>query len=189
MDCTSDTMQQLAEQTDNIGKVLEVIKAIAEQTNLLALNAAIEAARAGEQGRGFAVVADEVRTLAKRTQDSTEEISQIIKDLQNGSESSVKSIVEANDKAQSTRNIANDVGDALHVIVELIQTIESYNTEVTTAAAEQSTVTKDMAKRLSEVTDLATDNKQLMEDAEVSCLQVSAKSEELEKMVCNYKVA
>lgn len=189
MDSTTEVMHQLAEQTNNIGKVLEVIKAIAEQTNLLALNAAIEAARAGEEGRGFAVVADEVRTLAKRTQDSTEEISQIIQNLQSGSESSVKSIVDASNHATSTQTIANEVGSSLQVIVDLIKQIENYNLEVTTAAAEQSTVTKDMAKQLSEVTDLASDNKQLMDDAEVSALQVSEKSKELEKMVSNYKVA
>lgn len=186
---TSDVMEKLAEQSDNIGRVLEVIRAIAEQTNLLALNAAIEAARAGEQGRGFAVVADEVRTLAKRTQDSTEEISQIITDLQAGSASSVTSIQEANEKAQSTRGIANQVGDSLTLVMELIQKIEEYNSQVATAADEQSTVTKDMAHQLSVVTDLAEDNQQLMNEAQSSTVRVSEKSEELTRLVQNYTVS
>lgn len=186
---TSDVMEKLAEQSDNIGRVLEVIRAIAEQTNLLALNAAIEAARAGEQGRGFAVVADEVRTLAKRTQDSTAEISQIINDLQAGSESSVKSIQEANERAKSTRGVANKVGDSLTIVVELIRKIEEYNSQVATAADEQSTVTKDMAHQLSVVTELAGDNQQLMNEAQESTIKVSQKSDELTRMVQNYTVS
>ncbi|UAA40594.1 methyl-accepting chemotaxis protein [Paraneptunicella aestuarii] len=189
MSSTNEVMKQLEEQTSNIGKVLEVIVAIAEQTNLLALNAAIEAARAGEQGRGFAVVADEVRTLAKRTQDSTGEISQIIRDLQSGSKVTVASIQEANERAEDTKRIAHDVGGALNTIIGIIQQIEAYNTEVNTAASEQSHVTEDMSQRISAVTVLAEDNRELMDEAEKRALWVSEKSRELENMVKNYKVS
>ncbi|WP_199610786.1 methyl-accepting chemotaxis protein [Flocculibacter collagenilyticus] len=189
MNNTSQVMDKLAEQSNNIGQVLEVIRAIAEQTNLLALNAAIEAARAGEQGRGFAVVADEVRTLAKRTQDSTEEISQIIGDLQSGSAESVKSISNANEQAELTSHIASDVETSLTTIISLIQQIEAFNNEIATAASEQSTVTRDMAEQLSTVTILAAENQDLIKEAEQSAQQVSTESENLKQVVAKYTVS
>ena len=124
---TSEQIRGLAEQTRDIGKVLDVIRAIAEQTNLLALNAAIEAARAGEAGRGFAVVADEVRALAHRTQQSTQEIEVMVSGIQQGSGKAVASMQNSSDKAQSTLSVARSAGDALEEITRSIEQISERN--------------------------------------------------------------
>ncbi len=141
-------MQSLNAHADAIGSVVEVIRDISEQTNLLALNAAIEAARAGEQGRGFAVVADEVRTLAKRTQDSTQEIQQTIQNLQQGSRSTAEKMQQGTEQAQQTVTMAQQAGEALRLIRASVDEINAMNTQIATAAEEQSTVTEDISQNI-----------------------------------------
>ncbi|MCG6201179.1 methyl-accepting chemotaxis protein [Psychromonas antarctica] len=140
MESVSHTIESLANKSDTISSVLDVIRGISEQTNLLALNAAIEAARAGEQGRGFAVVADEVRNLAKRTSESTDEINQMINQLQAESKRAVDGVRESKNTAEMGVTDANKTNQALDEIVANIQQISDLNTQVATATEEQATV-------------------------------------------------
>lgn len=158
----ADDVQQVSEviagvssSSEQIGSVLGVIQSIAEQTNLLALNAAIEAARAGEQGRGFAVVADEVRTLAGRTQSSTEEIRRTINQLLTGVESAVTSIEHSNSHAHESVELAQQAGDALTRIRERVQTINQMNMQIATASEEQSAVSDNIDRSVHSVHDIS----------------------------------
>ncbi len=148
IDRVSQAIHRLGTDSDNIGKVLDVIKSIAEQTNLLALNAAIEAARAGEQGRGFAVVADEVRTLASRTAQSTREIQQMIESLQSGSRDAVKAMEGGRTMAQTTVKQAAVAGESLDVIAGAVSTITTMNTQIATAMEEQNAVVENINKNI-----------------------------------------
>ncbi|AOW84984.1 methyl-accepting chemotaxis protein [Vibrio mimicus] len=152
---TSEIIQQLATESNNVGNVLDVIKAIAEQTNLLALNAAIEAARAGEQGRGFAVVADEVRSLAQRTQESTGEIETMISMLQEKAEMSTKTIRVSADKMQSTRGNMGVANDSLVAIQGSAIEIHKLNTSIAAATEEQLAVSDEISSNLSTIKTLS----------------------------------
>ena len=152
---TAKVITHLANESQNIGQVLDVIKGIAEQTNLLALNAAIEAARAGEQGRGFAVVADEVRTLAQRTQESTQEIETMIDGLQEGVKEAVKSMEIGITQVDDANNKANTAGDALKEIVTSVDNITEMNTHIATAAEEQSSVAESINQSIIAISDIA----------------------------------
>ena len=136
-----------------IGSVLEVIGSISEQTNLLALNAAIEAARAGEAGRGFAVVADEVRTLAQRTQDSTKEINDIITRLQSGTQNAVNLMGEGNKDVRSVSALAEKTGQAFQTIEEKINDINELNIMIATSAEEQAVVAEDINRNVVNIND------------------------------------
>ncbi|NRA55887.1 MAG: methyl-accepting chemotaxis protein [Gammaproteobacteria bacterium] len=148
---TSDTINQLQEDTNRVNVVLEVIKGIAEQTNLLALNAAIEAARAGEQGRGFAVVADEVRNLASRTQESTEEINLMLIQLQTAASKAVSMMDNSRQSVEASVNSANQAGERLMLITETVNTISDMNGAIAVATEEQSQVATIMVGQVEDI--------------------------------------
>jgi methyl-accepting chemotaxis protein len=151
VDNASDVIGKVRQDSDNIGSILDVIRGIAEQTNLLALNAAIEAARAGEQGRGFAVVADEVRTLASRTQESTEEIQAMIEQLQSGIQDAVTVMVNSREHAGQTVEQAREAGKSLSDITAAVTVISDMNTQIASAAEEQSSVTEEINRNIVEI--------------------------------------
>ncbi|MCW8327999.1 methyl-accepting chemotaxis protein [Photobacterium sp. SDRW27] len=146
---------RLAQNSDNIDSILEVIEAIAEQTNLLALNAAIEAARAGEQGRGFAVVADEVRSLASRTQDSISQIRQVIDQLKSGTSEVVVAIEKGNDKAQTTASQVSQTVAVLEQIIAHISSIDEISNHIADAATEQRSVAEDLSRNVTNIRDVS----------------------------------
>ena len=152
---TATLIGNLAAESRDIGKVLDVIRGLADQTNLLALNAAIEAARAGEAGRGFAVVADEVRTLAHRTQQSTSEIERMIGSIQGGTEQAVDSMRNSTERAESTLNIAKGAGLALDTINTAIVEINERNLVIASAAEEQAQVAREVDRNLVNIRDLS----------------------------------
>ncbi|EON91297.1 methyl-accepting chemotaxis sensory transducer [Marinobacter lipolyticus SM19] len=153
----STAITQVATRSDDINRILEVIRGVAEQTNLLALNAAIEAARAGEQGRGFAVVADEVRTLASRTRESTDEISEMIDGLQSDVHGAVSVIRSGVDRATTAVDGTREADHSLAAVVERIGTIVEHVTQVATAAEEQSSVSEEINRNLTKIGDAASD--------------------------------
>lgn len=152
---TAESMRRLEEEAKNVTSVIDVIRGVAEQTNLLALNAAIEAARAGEQGRGFAVVADEVRTLASRTQQSTEDIRNMLTRLQGGVQEAVEAMSSSRELTDEAVAAAGEAGESLENIAEAVQRITNMAIQIASAAEEQSTVTADIDKNMVEINELA----------------------------------
>jgi methyl-accepting chemotaxis protein len=176
----AEVINRLESDSESIGSVLEVIRGIADQTNLLALNAAIEAARAGEQGRGFAVVADEVRTLAKRTQESTSEIHGIIENLQSGTRNAAQVMSGGLSAAKQTVETADRAGIALNNIVQSVSTIMDMNTQIATASEEHTTVTEEIDRSVVRITEVS-------ESAAESSCKTADKSQELSDLGAKLK--
>ncbi|MDH5392029.1 MAG: methyl-accepting chemotaxis protein [Gammaproteobacteria bacterium] len=180
-------INKLSEDAVSIGSVLDVIKGVAEQTNLLALNAAIEAARAGEQGRGFAVVADEVRTLASRTQESATEIETMIDSLQVQAKAAVAAISQGQEKARSSVEQASTAGQALNEITNSVATISSMNIQIATASEEQSAVAEEINQNVVSISHVAESNAQASDQLAVSSQDLAELAAELQELVSQFK--
>ncbi|EJL99595.1 methyl-accepting chemotaxis protein [Pseudomonas sp. GM102] len=185
---TGGLVQSLANQSQDIGKVLDVIRAIAEQTNLLALNAAIEAARAGESGRGFAVVADEVRALAYRTQQSTQEIEQMVQGMRTGSTQALDSMQASSSRAASTLALAERAGEALQTITESVHQIHERNLVIASAAEEQAQVAREVDRNLVNIRDLSVRSAASADQTSASSHELSQLANSLRTMVQRFQV-
>ncbi|RMN68252.1 Methyl-accepting chemotaxis protein [Pseudomonas syringae] len=185
---TSTLVQNLANQSQDIGKVLDVIRSIAEQTNLLALNAAIEAARAGESGRGFAVVADEVRALAHRTQQSTLEIDSMVSAMRSGSAQALDSMNTSRDRADSTLALAKGAGESLSEITSSINQISERNLVIASAAEEQAQVSREVDRNIVNIRDLSMQSTQGANQISASSHELSRLAADLSQVVSRFKV-
>lgn len=185
---TAHMIEGLAAQGRDIGKVLDVIRAIAEQTNLLALNAAIEAARAGEAGRGFAVVADEVRALAHRTAQSTQEIEKMVAGIQNGTGEAVSSMQQSNQRTQSTLEMARAAGVALEQITQSIHQINERNLVIASASEEQAQVSREVDRNLVNIRDLATQSAAGANQTSAATHELSRLAVDLNAMVARFVI-
>ncbi|MCA0935007.1 methyl-accepting chemotaxis protein [Vibrio alginolyticus] len=188
LNTASQAVSDLDQDVNNIVKVLDVIGDIAEQTNLLALNAAIEAARAGEQGRGFAVVADEVRNLAGRTQDSTKEIQNMISNLQAGSHNAIQTMEICAETSENTVTESMSASDALQQIVTSLESITAMSQQIATAAAEQTLVSDDISQRINLIEESGYQLSSVVTESQSSTQSLTSLANELEGWVNKFSV-
>ena len=181
-------INQLEENSTNIGGVLDVIRGIAEQTNLLALNAAIEAARAGEQGRGFAVVADEVRTLAHRTQESTQEIQSMIESLQEGAHNAVEVMNMSNERSQACVDKAASAGTSLESITSSVNQINEMNLQIATAAEEQTSVAEEINSNVLQINTLVEGTAAGARQTSTASVELTKLASQLQSLVGQFKI-
>ena len=185
---SSEAMDHLKRESDKIGSVLDVIKSVAQQTNLLALNAAIEAARAGEAGRGFAVVADEVRSLAQRTQKSTEEIEALIEGLQSGTRQASSSMDSSRTLTHSSVELTRRAGEALGSITRTVSTIQGMNQQIAAAAEQQSAVAEEINRSVLNVRDVSEQTAAASEETAASSTELARLGTHLQTLVGRFKV-
>ncbi|GLP97799.1 methyl-accepting chemotaxis protein [Paraferrimonas sedimenticola] len=186
---SSESLITLEQESENIGEVLSVIQGIAEQTNLLALNAAIEAARAGEQGRGFAVVADEVRTLARNSQDSTEEIRAIIERLQQGANQSVSDMDKGRQQAREAVEQARIAGQSLQAIAESVEVMSNMNTQIACAVEEQTSVAQEINRNINNMAEGSALTADMVQESAQTAEQLANLSVDLQREIDQFKVS
>ncbi|MDW6092599.1 HAMP domain-containing methyl-accepting chemotaxis protein [Vibrio rhizosphaerae] len=185
---SAEKLSEVEQEVHNISTILDVIRGIAEQTNLLALNAAIEAARAGEQGRGFAVVADEVRSLASRTQDSTQEIQNIIEQLQQGTQSTVDAMSQGKKQASVCVEQADETNETLQAIIHAIGVINDMNMQIASASEQQSTVAESINENIVNVRQIAEENAVASDETRQSSGEIARLAEQLNHLVSRFKI-
>ena len=185
---SAEAMQRLEQESEKIGKVMDVIKSVAEQTNLLALNAAIEAARAGEAGRGFAVVADEVRGLAQRTQQSTEEIEALVAGLQSGTRQVSSVMLGSRELTASSVALSRQAGESLGEITRTVSNIQAMNQQIATAAEEQSAVAEEISRSVVNVRDVSEQTASANEEVAASSVELARLGGQLQTLVSHFRV-